>query len=143
MKLFLLLLSLFVFLQSGELVSAKTLPQSKSVKPAIRKSTGGGNVTVSPRLRRDKKALVVSFGNLQSAKSVQYTLVYQTNGKDEGAGGVITPQRAINSTSRELLFGTCSSNVCRYHSGISNMRLEIVTELTSGKKSIKRYSIKI
>ncbi len=123
---------------------AKTLPQAKTAgKVAVKQSVStGGGISVTPRLRRDRKALFVYFGNLQNATSVSYALIYQTNGREEGAGGSVRSNEG-NSVTRELLFGTCSKKVCTYHSGITNMRLEVASELKSGKKSLKRYKIKI
>lgn len=132
---------LFTFAFSNEVAFAKTLPQAKSAKPAIKKTATGGNVTVSARLRADRKALNVTFGNLLSATSVNYTLIYTQSGQEEGAGGSIKPD--TSTVTRELLFGTCSKNVCRYHSNIKNMRLEVVSKLKSGKTSTKRFKINI
>lgn len=132
----------FFLLLSVPSVDAKLLPQVKGTKPIAKtKSFAGKGISVYPKLRSDKKALNVSFGNLQNARSIQYNLIYRTEGHEEGAGGTITKQ--TGGTTRELLFGTCSSGVCRYHTNISNMRLEILTELNSGKKTLKRYRIKI
>ena len=98
--------------------------------------------SVSPKLRKDRKALVVYFNNLQTTKSVSYMLIYRTNGQEEGAGGSVNPSQG-SSASRELLFGTCSKNVCRYHPNLSNMSFEVKAQLKSGKNLIKRYKIKI
>lgn len=132
----------FVILAFSSIGSAvaKVLPQAKSAKPVAKRSAGVG-ISVSPRLRADRQALLVSFGNLQNARSVTYNLIYQTGENEEGAGGTLSSSG--NSATRELLFGTCSKNVCRYHKNISNMRFEVTTELSSGKKTLKRYRIKI
>lgn len=98
-------------------------------------------IGVSYSLRKDKKALMVAFSNLKKASNVFYTLSYQTQGKYEGISGTITPSK--NQESRQLLFGTCSNKVCRYHKGIKNMRFEISAELLSGKSMNKSYKIKI
>ena len=121
---------------SADLANAKLLPRFRS---APKKSTGvSSGVVVSPRLRSDRKALNVFFNNLNKAKNVTYTLIYQTGGKDEGISGSIESSSG-NSTTRELLFGTCSAGVCRYHANISNMKLEIITELPSGKRLLRRF----
>lgn len=132
---------LFVFLFYADTASAKVLPQSRTQKTAGRVSTGP-SISISPRLRADRSGLLVSFGNLQNASSVSYILTYTQNGQQEGAGGSVNPSEG-NSATRELLFGTCSSGVCRLHSGIGNMRFEVTTELKSGKKVIKRYRIRV
>lgn len=68
--------------------------------------------------------------------------MYQTDGKDEGISGIIDAG-GENSTTRELLFGTCSSGVCRYHANITGMSLEIVSELKTGKKYLRRFKVKV
>lgn len=139
--LFIVTLIFLFFIFIPEINAAKILPQAKSSsKTAVKKSQGSG-ISVAPKLRRDRQALIVNFGNLQNTQSVSYMLVYKTNGQEEGAGGSIKPSGG-NAT-RELLFGTCSKNVCRYHPNITNMSFEVTAQLTSGKKLIKRYKIKI
>lgn len=138
-----IVLILFVFNAYGQKAdAAKILPQSKISKKAISRKSVGTGITATAKLRRDRKALLVYFGNLQNANNVSYMLIYKTNGQEEGALGSVNPAQG-NTASRELLFGTCSKSVCRYHTNITNMRLEITTELKSGKKSIKRYKIRV
>jgi len=130
------LIFLFYFIDAVH--AGKILPQSKSSKTTVSSGTG---ISVTPKIRSDRQALLIYFGNLQNANSVSYMLIYQTNGQQEGAGGSVTASEG-NTTSRELLFGTCSKNVCRYHQNITNMKFEVTAELKSGKKLIKRYKIK-
>lgn len=130
------------FLILAPLSYGKLLPRFASkAKSAGKSAVVYSGVSISPKLRSDRKALTVYFSNLQVARQVTYTLMYQTNGKEEGVSGSISG--SVGNTNRELLFGTCSSGVCRYHTGITNMRLEILTELTSGKKTLKKYKIKV
>lgn len=124
---------------------AKVLPQAKSagtIKKVVKSSGKAIGISVSPRLKRDRKALQVYFSNLQNASNVSYTLVYRTEGREEGAGGGIRKDEG-NTASRELLLGTCSKNICRYHTGITNAIFEVTGSLTSGKSFTKRYRIKI
>ncbi len=139
-KTILILLLVLILISSTSVVEAKILPRFKS--SAKKSSAVSSGVAVSPRLRKDKKALIINFGNLGKAKNVTYTLMYQTNGKDEGVSGSLDSS-AGNSASRELLFGTCSSGVCRNHGSITKMKLEVITELTSGKKFLRRFGIKV
>ena len=139
--LFVVTLIFLFFISIQEAYAAKTLPQSKSSKKTTVKKSQGAGISVTPKLRLDRQALVVYFSNLQNAQSVSYMLIYKTNGQEEGAGGRVLPSEG-NAT-RELLFGTCSKNVCRYHPNITNMSFEVTAQLTSGKKLIKRYKIKI
>lgn len=137
--LLLLVFCLFLFTENAE---AKVLPQAQKAggKVTVSKS-GAAGIGVSPRLRRDKKALIVNFSNLQNATAVSYLLTYKTSTQNEGARGGIN--LGSSNTSQELLFGTCSKNVCRYHTGLSNMKLEVSYTTKLGKKYIKRYRIKV
>ena len=145
-----LLVVIVVFAVSTSLVEAelssraartKILPQAgKSTKTAA--SSVGSAIGVSPKLRFDKKALNVYFFNLQNAKSVSYFLTYITNGQEEGARGDLNLSGKSSQTS-ELLFGTCSKNVCRYHTNIKDARLEVSYTSKTGKRYLKKYKIKV
>lgn len=119
--------------------AAKILPRFKN---AVRPVSSSGSPGVSVKLRLDRQALLVYFSNLNKARSVSYTLSYQTNGREEGVAGSIDPLSG-NSASRSLDFGTCSSGVCRYHANITNMKLEVTIELVSGKKLLRRFRVKV
>lgn len=121
-------------------VEAKLLPQAKQGGTNVRLSTSSG-VTIFPKLRADRRAVIVNFANLKNASSVTYTLTYTTGGQQEGAGGTISLLE--NTAIREVLFGTCSAGVCRYHTNITNAKLGITANLKSGKKSIKSYRIRV
>lgn len=133
-------LSLFLFCLAAP-VEARLLPRFRNASGGGRKSTGSG-VIVSPRLSSDRKALNVYFANLNKTNEITYMLSYQTNGKDEGVYGSIDSSSG-SSVSRKLLFGTCSSGVCRYHTNISGMKFEVTVELPSGKKAIRRYRVRV
>lgn len=133
-------IALLFFLLTTDSAHAKLLPQAKKAALTSSGRTSSGFI-VTPKLRGDRKALNVYFGNLQNAQSASYTLYYSTNGQQEGAGGTISTSG--NSATRELLFGTCSKNVCRYHTNISNMKFEVSYASSTGKKFLRRYRIKI
>lgn len=120
-----------------------TLPYTVTAKKKLgQKVTTGRStgVAISPRLRGDRKALVVYFSGLSQANSVSYTLSYEANSLPQGVGGTITPSQ--NTAQRELLFGTCSKNVCTYHRNITDMRFTVTSNLKSGKKVTKPFRIK-
>lgn len=135
---FLVLFSLFFFAKTAQ---AKVLPQAKGIQRSAPKNATGTGINVFPKLRGDRKALIVNFANLQNATSVSYLLTYRTNIQDEGAMGSLPIGSSSNTT--ELLFGTCSKNVCRYHIGIKDAKLEISYTSKAGKKYLKRYRIKV
>lgn len=132
-----LMLFVFVFLFP---VHARLLPRFLNVRKGSGRAATGAYV--SPRLRRDRLALIVAFGNLQKVNSATYTLMYQTNGIDQGVSGSLNSS-AGNYVTRELLFGTCSSGVCRYHGNITNMKLEVILDLPNGKHVTKRFRIRV
>jgi len=121
-------------------VEARLLPRFQNARRVTGKVSLGASV--SPKLRGDRLALIVTFGNIQKVASVTYTLMYQTDGVDQGVSGSLDSS-AGNSVTRELLFGTCSSGVCRYHGNINSMKLEVVSELSSGKRVIKRFRVRV
>lgn len=110
--------------------------------PQARGSVQKSAFNVSPRLRSDRRALIVNFSNLQNALAVSYSLTYKTSTQEEGAIGSLSLGGSASATS-ELLFGTCSKNVCKYHTGIKDAKLEVSYTTKSGKKYLKRYKIKV
>jgi hypothetical protein len=141
MKLLLFGLMLLVLsLQIVPTVEAKTLPQTKGA--SVSKAVASSGIGVYPRLRSDRRALNINFSNLGNAKQVAYMLTYNTQAQNEAAMGGLN-LNGSSSQSVELLFGTCSKNVCRYHSGIKDARLEVSYTNLSGKKYLKKYRIKV
>ena len=116
---------------------------------AVPAKSGGGTAVVSTsrgvgakvRFRGDKLAIIVDFSSLSIASSVSYNLSYATRGTSQGAGGNISPSE--DSTSRELIFGTCSHGVCRYDSGITNAKFVVTTVLKNGRKVVKPFKLKV
>ena len=135
-------ISVLFFVRVAE---AKVLPQAgRAPITGIAIKSTGTTIGVYPRFRADRKALVVSFTNLQNAKSVSYSLVYSQGplGQQEGAGGALN---LIGQTTNkvELLFGTCSAGVCKYHTGIKDARLEVSYTSVNGKKYLKKFKLKV
>lgn len=132
-------ISLSLFAGSAE---AKVLPQAgKSGTKAVVKSSGT-TIGVYPKLRADRRAVIVNFSNLQNAKSVSYMLVYKHDGQEEAAMGGLN-LKGQTSDKAELLFATCSAGVCRYHSGVKDARLEVSYTSVNGKKYLKKFKIKL
>jgi len=107
---------------------------------APRASSSRG-VSTKVRFRSDRRGVLINFGSFQNISSVNYTLTYTSNGVSQGAMGTATPATA--GQQREVLFGTCSGGVCRYHSNITNARLIIETKLNSGVRVRKPYRLKV
>ena len=120
---------------------AKVLPRFRGLQTAGKVVATSG-IGIIVHLKPDHTGILMYMSNLQNASSVSYMLSYVGSGQDQGAGGTIDIQGQL-SLQRELLFATCSSGVCRYHSDISNAHLEITTVLKSGKQTVRRYRIRV
>ena len=103
--------------------------------------SGGTGIPVSVSYRADKRALNFHFTNFSVISSVSYVFQYETNGNSQGAAGSITSSNSPTQ-SRELLFGTCSTSVCTYHTGIKNAKLTFTANYTNGKKATKVFRVK-
>lgn len=136
-------LSIFLIYPQG-VHAKKALPRQGSAKASVGVKTSGlKGVNVSVKFKTGKKGIVANFSNLEAASSVSYTLSYtQRGGVGEGAGGTLSDLSA-GSTTRELLFATCSSGVCRYHTGIKNAKFTVTTTLKNGKKVSKVFRLKV
>jgi len=117
----------------------KFVPKGKTTTASAK--SGGGAVPVKVSYRADKRALNFYFINFSGISSVSYMFSYDTNGITQGAAGSVA---AANnpSQSRELLFGTCSTSVCTYHSGLKNAKLTFTANYSNGRKSSKIFRIK-
>lgn len=93
------------------------------------------------KLRADRQALLLVLTNLSRAGSVAYRLTYQADGVSQGAEGSYDP--AAGNTQKELVFGTCSGNVCTYHQNISDMLFQATIGLTDGRTLSRKYQINI
>ncbi len=128
-----------IFLRFPTSAQAKrTLPALKSA-PAVKSNSS--NVTVKVKFRSDRKGVILNFGNLTTAAGVSYDLVYDTRGTTQNAGGAVKISSATANT--EVIFGTCSSGVCRYDTEISNAKLQVLITLKNGRKIVKPFRLKV
>lgn len=133
-----LLLSTFLYLNlSNPVLAAKK--RVRKPKIAIKSSVSKG-VKTSVRLRPDHLGLLMNFSSFDNLKSGRYELIYTGNGIQQGAGGSII---LGDSDTKEILFASCSKNVCTWHENIQNMRLSIVSSLKDGTTVLKPYRIKV
>ncbi|MFZ5365919.1 MAG: hypothetical protein ACOZBZ_01360 [Patescibacteria group bacterium] len=139
-------LFIFVFISIFSLFHLLALSEASAKKKIIRRGvssvvSGGSRLVIKPKLRSDRRALIVNFSNLGVVSSFSYELIYTANSIPQGVSGTVTPT-GEQSTQRELLFGTCSKNVCRYHRGISGMKFVVTSTLKSGLRVRKTFRIK-
>lgn len=132
---FLILLSSFFWL----VPEARAL-RKRSRGQAVQNVGVSQGVKAQVKLRSDHQALLINFSGFNSnIKEVAYELVYEAN----GIGQAVSATVPLGDTStKTLYFGTCSSGTCVPHTNIQNMRLSLITTLSSGKKILKPYRIK-
>lgn len=134
---------IFLFFVFGFLFLLTT--QVKALVKRVRKPRTGSvvvsrGVNAYVRFRPDRLALLIDFSNFDNLESGSYQLIYETNGVQQGAGGSII---LGDTSTKTLLFGTCSANVCTYHSNITNARLSITSVLKDGTTVLKPYRIRV
>ena len=138
------LIASFFFLWPSDVGAAKSRPprgSTKTTAPVRRTSSSSRGVKAQVRFRVDRQGLLINFSSFNNAASATYSLTYTSNGKTQGVMGTVLPETA--GEQRELLFGTCSHGVCRYHTNITNARLIIDSKLSSGIIIRKPYRLKV
>lgn len=83
---------------------AKVLPQALKSAPVKSSGPAVASIGISARLRADRRALLVNFSGLQNARTVSYSLIYNTSEQQEGAVGSVNLADGKLSESEELLF---------------------------------------
>ena len=139
MKKILLFTILFILI-----IASPTDVFAKKKLPGVTTKQSAGStkgVSTSVKFTSGKHGIVATFSNLDIASSVSYSLTYSSRGIQEGAGGSLTDLSGTQT--RELLFGTCSSGVCRYHKNPKNAHFTVTTALQNGKKVSKVFKLKI
>lgn len=98
------------------------------------------SVSVRPKLRADRQALLLVFSGMNQATTVNYNLTYQSGEVGQGVQG--NYDAGAGNTQKELVFGTCSGTVCTYHQNIKDMVLEIKISLKDGRTLTQKYAVK-
>lgn len=75
--------------------------------------------------RNDGNALVLNIKRTSSYDSITYELAYSSEGIDRGVTGEINTQEKKGEYEQEVLFGTCSRNVCKYDPDVENGTLTL------------------
>lgn len=71
--------------------------------------------------RADGKEINLTIDKVQDATTIEYELEYYDEDRTfiEGALGTVDFSKESQPVTKQLLLGTCSKNVCRYHEGVS------------------------
>ncbi|OGE71099.1 hypothetical protein A2617_04160 [Candidatus Daviesbacteria bacterium RIFOXYD1_FULL_41_10] len=70
--------------------------------------------------RRDGNALILNLKRTASYDKISYELAYNSEGIDRGVMGEINAEEKKGEYEQEILFGTCSKNVCKYDKDVEN-----------------------
>jgi len=136
-KIVLILLAAMFFLANPALAAKKRVAPRVASRGTVSVTSG---VKSYVRLQPNHLALLIDFSGFDNIKSGSYELTYTASGIGQGAGGSIL---LGDSSTKTLLFGTCSKGVCTYHTNITNARLTITSILKNDQKVIKTYRIKV
>jgi len=79
-------------------------------------------VTLAPR--EDGKELTLEVSNIGNSSTIEYELVYLSQGLSRGVVGSIE-YNGETSVSRKILLGSCSKNVCKYDEGVKEGTLTL------------------
>lgn len=89
--------------------------------------------------RNDGNALFITMRRISSYDQFSYSIAYtDKEGIDRGAGDLetwINIDKSKSDSEQEILFGTCSKNICKYDEGVENGTL--VVRIKKGNKISK------
>ncbi len=85
--------------------------------------------------RPDGNALVLVLKRTSGFDLISYELAYNAEGIDRGVIGEINTKEKRGEYTQEILFGTCSKNVCKYDKGVENGTL--ILHIRKGKLGYK------
>jgi hypothetical protein len=136
--LFLIFAFVLSFVFPTEILAAKPRLSRGGSSPTAVTSSGYRS---SAKFKANRLGIILSLSGLNNTNSVSYELTYTSEGIPQGV--ISTVQTTENTATREMLFGTCSKNVCRWHTNIKDAKLIVTAKLKSGKTSRKTYRIRV
>lgn len=75
--------------------------------------------------RRDGNALILNLKRTSSYDKITYELAYNAEEIDRGVVGEVKTTEKKGEYEQEILFGTCSKNICKYDKGVENGTLTL------------------
>lgn len=75
--------------------------------------------------RTDGKEFTLEISRIKNAKTIEYELVYESQGLSRGVIGSVELSSGETEVSRKLLLGTCSRDVCKYDEGVEQGSLTL------------------
>jgi hypothetical protein len=99
---------------SGEEEQQETIETPLSEKPYV---------VLIPRA--DGKEFTMEISRIKDAKTIEYELVYESQGLSRGVIGSVELSSGETEVSRKLLLGSCSKDVCKYDEGVEEGTLTL------------------
>jgi len=132
-----LVLILLVFCLAQPAMAAKKRVWSSV---PVSSSGGGGAPGVSARLSGWKQYLNLSFRGISGTNGVNYELIYNGNGNEQGVYGSV--KASEGNAGRKIFLGTCSHLACTSYKNINSLKLTVTFMLKNGQESVKRYRVR-
>ncbi|GEM_PF-2067771 len=131
----------------ASLVAGPALADTDSRTQTIWMSSGTGGADVIPYLNGNKQLMFVDFSSKDfgNIDYVYFNLIYNADslgnvGVKRGLEGSFVPYYETKNSfggvpyiRKQLLFGTCSNNVCTYDPNVRNVKLTVNTKMHSGQ----------
>ncbi len=84
--------------------------------------------------RADGKEFTMEISRIKNAKTIEYELVYESQGLSRGVIGSVELSVGETEVSRKLLLGSCSKAVCKYDEGVEQGSLTLRFRGTEGTR---------
>lgn len=139
----LIVIGLFLFKNNrnnGPKATPTPTPEEKTIEKLPADSL---DVTLTPRA--DNRAITIVINGLKEKGYTQfeYELTYDAQSTEDpsqtisqGSGSTEPIKVTDESFKREILFGTCSKNICKYDIGVKNIKFVIRLTDSEGKTKI-------
>lgn len=142
-KVNIILLTAIVILIAGgvftyqKFFTSKTLSQQDLEEVDLPFDPEGPYALLFPR--RDGNALILNIKRTASYDGISYELAYTSEGVDRGVMGTINTKEKKGEYEQEILFGTCSKNVCKYDKNVENGTLTL--HIKKGNQAYKMVTL--
>ncbi len=123
--------------------------QNSEAEPVAEESTlkqvSPEEIGLTLELSKDKKEVVMKIAKLDGIKSIEYEASYDAEEEDKESGESLVITQGVTSgeplvvksgdkeLKREITLGTCSANVCRYHTVASDIQFIIKVNYANGE----------
>lgn len=87
--------------------------------------------------RADGREFTLEISRIKNAQTIEYELVYESQGLSRGVIGSIELSTGETEVSRKLLLGSCSKDVCKYDEGVEQGSLTLRFRVADGARKFE------